>query len=171
MNLNRSFVVAMAAPFVVVGVVRLSVRTQGPSQAVAAPAAVLFDIAPPQIEPAAKAMTPEERRAADWLRTWTPPSDSASPMAATPATNVADTQAPEAPGEPRFMRPPSILLSSVVASRDKILAVIDGRVHVMGDDVAPGWRLSEIRRNPAEIDIVSSDGQTVTIRQPRPDFR
>jgi hypothetical protein len=171
MNLNRSFFVAMAAPFVVVGIVRISARTQGPSPAAAAPAAAQFGIAAPRPEPVAKPLTSAERHAAEWLRTWNPPSDTASPMVATPATNVVDPKQPESPSESRLMRPPSILLSSVVASRDKILAVIDGRVHMMGDDIAPGWRLSEIRRNPAEIDIVSSDGQTITIRQPRPDFR
>jgi len=133
------------------------VRTLGLLQPVSAGAAVQspavspVDAAPIESAPDARSLAARRRAEARRLQ---PPSS--NPM-----------HYPEATTEPEkadVNAPPGIELSAVMGGRQPV-AVIDGRLQRVGDEVAAGWTIHSIDALARTVIITGPGGESITIAQ------
>jgi hypothetical protein len=59
---------------------------------------------------------------------------------------------------------PEFTLGSILSSRGRHLAMINGRPRAEGDTVRPGWTVASIDVEQGRVLLRSSAGQTVTLR-------
>ncbi len=74
------------------------------------------------------------------------------------------------PAEPAADKPPAINLTALMLGGREPLAVINGKPHRLGSEIAPGWTLTSIDRQAASVTVtcVADPEQTVTAHLKRP---
>lgn len=117
----------------------------------------------------------EVERTLAWLRTVRLPASGESPMV---GGDVAPPQQPEAGGgpaveeatlgEPGAGDVPTLRLTALLGADGGGIAVIDGRICTLGQEVARGWRLTAVRADADFIEITHEDGRVQRIGLRRP---
>lgn len=166
---------ALIAPTLAVQLVRLA-SDGGPA---AAPAAVPGG--PESSEgqaPAAKTrpLTTTQREAIAYLASHALPESIKSPMDSPDPQPVATTQAEPviqtpatAPAETGGPEPvPALRVHAIVGTRSEALASINHRLHRVGDEVAPGWRITAIDPRDRVVRLTHSDGRTAVFSPATP---
>lgn len=106
-------------------------------------------------------------RARQWLSNWTVPPDLTSPMLhPSPAPEEAPAPAPEiAPAPtPPPAADPTFTVTSILGAGQRAMASINGRVCRIGDEPAPGWRITAIDPVAKKVEIAAPDGRTIGVR-------
>ncbi len=172
---------ALAAPILIVQAMGY-LFAAGPAPAPAAGPPTTETPAEPIAAGAPAKLTDEQARAADWLAKRPPLGDLHSPFDARanspppppPVTNPSTpvVTPPDPRGDPkpppRQLAPPPMRLTAIIVSNDLRMAVIDGKVLRVGQEVAPGWIVSDINARGDLVKVTGSDGQTIELRS-RPD--
>lgn len=173
---KAAWVATLLSPLIAVQGVRYLVI--GEASPVSAGAAVSGgQMMPATAAEAAKPLTAAQTKAAQWLASRTvalnlrSPMDMPDPVAPTPMPEPvvkvpeAPTPAPKDDDTPHHLVLTSILGGAGESSRS--LASINHRIYRVGDEVAPGWRLSAIDSKKREIVLSNSDGRSLTLTPPQ----
>lgn len=147
---------AAAAPVIVALVARALV---GGSPADVGAAERALGEAPTRTAPALVAMTPAETAARAYAR-----AALREPFAGSPMHRGIEAPEPSigpAPAEPVRAEPtaPVFTVTSVLVGRRATLVTINGRLRRLGDEVEPGWRLTEIDARAGTVTLTSEDGR------------
>jgi hypothetical protein len=69
------------------------------------------------------------------------------------------------PAAPIETSRPEFSLTSVMSGRSGAMCVINQKVHQVGAEVAPGWRVATISAEARSVTLEGPDGETVTLTQ------
>lgn len=58
---------------------------------------------------------------------------------------------------------PTFTLTALMPSRTRPLAVVNGHPAAIGDEVAPGWRLTDIDGPSRRVTLTSAEGRQITV--------
>lgn len=124
----------------------------------------------PASSPLVAAPTAEQASALAWLAQWRP-----APSIATPFFHPAPLEEePDEPAEPEAPAPvaaqtpdPVFTVSTIVDAPGGALAVINGKIRRVGDEIVGGWTLAKIDARAKLVDLSSPDGRTIQ-RAPGP---
>ncbi len=154
--------VALIAPPALFLVLRL-LGSAGPATA---PAGVAPQQQEAPLSAAAPQTTNQQRRAMDWLASRPATSDAESPMLhakhqaeAPPPAPVAETPAPQADDPP-------FAVKSVMGAGDRVMASINGKVYRVGDEPAPGWKITAMDAKTKRVDLTGPGGKTISVSPP-----
>lgn len=152
-------------------------RSDRPEPIAPPPAAVLVSAALMAESGAPAPMSDDQRLALEWLAArdrdaaMVSPMDHPTPRPVRPVA-VAEPEAVTPADEPEAGAEVSPLegfkLTAIVGTSDGGLASINGRVYRIGDELAAGWRISEIDVQAQTVTATNEDGRSATIRQDRP---
>lgn len=112
------------------------------------------------------ALSPEQQKAAEWLRLLPPKYDLATPLnhieaqAAPPKPKPVD-EAPVVRANPIE----GLKLSAVMGNENDQLASINGKIYRIGDAVRPGLKLTGIDHRRSRIVLTDSEGATYEIKR------
>jgi hypothetical protein len=168
-------IAALAAPMVVLGLTRL-VMTPVSGDAGTGPSQGAPPILP--VNAVAARVTMEQRRAAEWARSLDLTAALASPMdhpvivppRPAPVVQKPETPAPTPVAAPRVTQDPltNLTLSATTKGRDSGgLALINGKVYRIGEDVLPGYRLESVDTNLNQVELRFPDGRQRTLGRKR----
>lgn len=117
-------------------------------------------VAPIELAEAAPVgLSADQARALEWISSRPVASGLVSPLASAPAVRpLVEESAGAAEGV-------SFTLRGVVGSGLGGLATINGKIHRVGDEVAPGWRLVEIDARHRQVKLSGPDGEQRTVEQ------
>lgn len=135
----------------------LLVRTGVPAPA---SAAAHRGVAPIELAEAVPVgLSGDQARALEWITARPVGSGLASPLASAPSVRPLVEESPVGAEGVSFT------LRSVVGSGLGGLATINGKIHRVGDEVAPGWRLVEIDARHRHVKLSGPDGEQRTVEQ------
>ena len=127
---------------------------------------------PPAATRGAHPLTQQQVAAADWLLTHfgkelmqTPMERPEPNLHPTTAVNTQTTLTPPSP-ENIDLEPKHLKLTAMVGEGSSALAVLNHRLRRIGDDVAPGWKLTKVNSRLRSITITAEDGRTIELAQP-----
>jgi hypothetical protein len=134
-----------------------------PSAAPATPATETLPVTAP-----APAITPEQLRARQWAEAQPVGPGLVSPLERGESARVeAPQHAPEPepldPGDPLS----GLTLKALLAGRNGALAMINGRIYRIGDEVRPGCTVLSIDAREDRIELSRPDGTTATLGRAR----
>jgi hypothetical protein len=172
MSSRLALVLTLAAPVAITQGARL-VLEAGPQSAQASIVTAIPAVAESP-EPVAKAgvLTPEQQRLAAFLANRPTIDPVANPMYRVPAERDEDEQklpVQRVPRpEPTELADPTtgVVLTSVLGEKQHSRAVINGRLHKVGDTVCKGWKLVLIDGRNRGIVVQSLSGRTQSIQVP-----
>jgi hypothetical protein len=165
---------SVAAPSLLIVSIRF-ILVGGPDVAAAATGQVTSAVAAPSpdavIQSAARQLTPEQQRAADWRALLRFDASIESPMDA--RANVVlmapKKVEPVTPAKPVSTSPTRVnpaqglVLSSFMGNPSGGLVVISGKVYRVGEEVRPGLLLANIDFRNATVTLQNLDGETFTL--------
>jgi hypothetical protein len=126
---------------------------------------------PAALEPVnVKPPTKEQLAALAWLRTHPVPERVPSPMLhpkldrpAAAAEPVPEAEPIGTPEEPL----PVVALSAVLGRDGREAALLNGRVHRVGDEVVPGWTVRAINARAGSVELIGPGERTMTLSSKR----
>lgn len=121
--------------------------------------------------PAAE-LTPEQKRAIEWLALRRGESVVRSPM---DHPTVAVEPEPEPEVTPEVIEKPDpfaglVVTSIMIGGDQQPMAVINGRVQRVGDVIRGAWTISEIDRIECLVRFTNTEGETATLTMKRPEL-
>lgn len=164
---------ALIAPLAAVQVTRI-ITEWGPSTAAAAPTQAPADAQYAE-DPIQKPLTEAQKRALEFLesqRSNAPAADDTpSPMRAIEpiSRGPALAPAPVAPARPEHS--PKLALTGIMAGEAHQLASINGKIVSVGDEAAPGWKVTAIDATVRTVTVTNDAGRSVTLTPPNPRAR
>ncbi len=169
---NARFIAIAAIPLIIVQATRsmskYSIATSS-ANSIQAPADSTQSPANPIMK--CKTISAQEQELYQWLSVRFDEMPSTSPMDG--AKIIVKTPAPPIDNQIRITGPtdqtmpvPTFKLKAVMGGTSK-LAVINGKIYRIGEDVAPGWTLVAIESDPPAVRISTIEGQEVRIRLQR----
>jgi hypothetical protein len=128
------------------------------------------DLPVPAPQPAPLQITPDMKRAADWITSRGPIRVGRSPMDHVPGIKPIAVPAkpdPE-PVLPNAVTPPNrpetkLVLSAIIGGKTSNMASINGRIYRLGDDVEPGWTIIAIHPRRMVVVLSGPEGQVVEL--------
>lgn len=166
---------ALCAPVLLVQAARLATGAGTAAGPAHASAAATF--APPEALPA-RPLTPQQAGALAFIRDTAAkaaiieggpmdraPDAAPTPAATTPTVTVAPAPTPRATA-PAGPKAPAVVLTAIVTGRNP-LAVINGGIFKVGDEVAAGWRIERIDANDLTVILAGPQGASFTVEQTR----
>lgn len=69
--------------------------------------------------------------------------------------------------EPELEPAPEFVVTSIAVSGNSAFAVLNGRLHRIGDEVLPGWRIDTIDNDLGIVGLRSDDGRSTQTALPR----
>jgi hypothetical protein len=156
---------ALLAP-VLISMAARGVLQAGPreSPAAVAVAAVVPELAAGAAEPVAKALTGDQVKAARWLAGVERARADRSPMlhAEAPAVPAASASAPAAVVVVDETLP-KVTLTAVLSREGREIALLNGRMHRVGDEVLPGWTVESIDSRGVSVTLKSREGRSMVV--------
>lgn len=156
-----TWAVAVVAPLVCVQIVR--VLDGGMSQAPAAAPPVTVAAAPISPVPVVKLLTPQQMAAMQFLQTDGPGITVSSPMNHPRPAPTPPLSAPTLPAQgPDPVT--TLTVTAIMGTEHQAVASISHTLRRVGDEVAPGWRVSEINARNRTVELKHTDGRIMTLR-------
>ena len=147
-----------------------------------APVSNTVPVSGPAIAPTpavqAKPLTPDQRRAADWVKQLAPAASLVSPLNHPVEVVIARPSDPEVQPDP--IPPPPIprtspilglKLTGVLGNSDGQLAAINGKVYRIGQEVRPGIKLIEIDARNSRIVLESRAGEKFELKREQAELK
>jgi hypothetical protein len=160
MSLGRSSLVGAGSVAAPVGLFLLLKVTIGLGPASSPAGSVGSDASPGPLAAASAAITPEQRRAMDWLKSFELSADLPSPLDH-PAAAVRPL-----PVEPEAEDPlAGLRLTAVLATGGDAWASIGGKVYRVGDHIAAGYTLRSIDASAQRVELVGPDGVSAWLQR------
>lgn len=161
--IRRASVIAIIAPLLFAGAVRVIQPSPLPGPATASAEADETDDA--QRSRKRAKVTDEQREAAALLATMAAQPNVRNVFLYPKVQEQRIDVTPVRPKDPVFVTP-DFELSSIMKTRRGDVALINGRLRHVGDEAAPGWTVSAIDPLGRAVTISGPDARTVTIRMP-----
>lgn len=156
---HAAFAAALLSPLLVFAALRF-LADAGPSTAPAAPATIATSSEAGMEEPPP---TPEVTRATAFLEAWNAGEPIPSPMRHPERADDPKTTEADPPSLPAEIAIPEFAVKSVMGSGERVMASINGKVYRMGDQPAPGWRITSMDAKSKRIEITGPDGRTIIV--------
>lgn len=165
---------ALCAPVLLVQAARL---VTGAGTAASPSSAVAATAVPMPEAPRTKPLSPQQADALKFIRASAAkaaiiedgPMDRAPDAQPEPTTTAAlalPSTPPARPVTPAHPKAPTVVLTAIVTGRNP-LAVINGGIFKVGDEIAPGWRIQRIDANNLTVTLTGPQDATITVEQMR----
>jgi len=146
---------AFAAPIALT--LALRALGSGPGPATAFADEELFDMPEPAPVATIRTFTPDELAAAAFAESKRAEPVGEAPLVYPKAAPTEATSAPAAPVDPG----PAISVNSIMAGRGGAMATVNGKLRRVGDEVAPGWKITAIDAGAGTVTVRHADGREI----------
>lgn len=146
---------AFAAPLALA--LALRALGSGPGPAAAFADEELFDMPDPAPAATVRTFTPEELAAAAFAESKRAEPVGEAPLVYPKAAPVEAASASAAPVDPG----PAISVNSIMAGRGGAMATVNGKLRRVGDEVAPGWKITAIDAGAGTVTVRHADGREI----------
>lgn len=154
---------ALLAP-VLISMAARAVLQSGPRES---PAAVTVAAVVPEpmltAEPVAKALTGDQVKAGRWLASVERARAERSPMLHAEAPAVPAAASAPVPVLVVDETLPKMTLTAVLSREGQEIALLNGRMHRVGDEVLPGWTVESIDSRGVSVTMRSREGRSMVV--------
>lgn len=150
-------VAAFAAPLALALALRALGSGVRPGPAMAFADEDMYDMPEPAPVATVRTFTPEELAAAAFAASKRTEPVGEAPLVYPKAAPVEAASAAAAPVDPG----PAISVNSIMAGRGGAMATVNGKLRRVGDEVAPGWKITAIDAGAGTVTVLHADGREI----------